>query len=86
MRSIQAACARGPMQRSISCAGVVALTIVVLSWRRPWIGGVTFVLLGVAHALAVSVRLDWIAAISGPLMVLAGLYLWAWRRLQVNAD
>jgi hypothetical protein len=64
----------------------VVLTVVVLSWRRPWIGGVTFVLLGVAYALAVSVRLDWIAAISGPLMVLGALYLLAWRRLRVNAD
>lgn len=58
----------------------VVLAIVALSWRRPWIGGVAFVLLGAAYGLAVSFRLDWTLPISGPLLTAGALFLWSWRR------
>ena len=57
----------------------VVLAIVALSWRRPWIGGVAFVLLAAVYALGVSFRLDWILAISGPLLTAGVLFLWSWR-------
>jgi CHASE2 domain-containing sensor protein len=58
----------------------VILAIVALSWRRPWIGGVTFVLLGAAYGPAVNFRLDWTLPISGPLLTAGVLFLWSWRR------
>ena len=58
----------------------VVLAIVALSWRRPWIGGVGFVLLGAAYATAVSFRLDWTLPISGPLLTAGALFLLSWRR------
>ena len=56
----------------------VVLAIVALSWRRPWIGGMAFLLLAIAYALRVN-RLDWILAISGPLLTVGVLFLWSWR-------
>ena len=46
----------------------VVLAIVAFSWRRPWIGGVSFVLLGAAYGPTVNFRLDWTLPISGPLL------------------
>ena len=60
----------------------VILAIVALSWRRPWIGGVAFVLLGAAYGSSVSFRLDWTLPISGPLLTAGALFLWSWRRHQ----
>jgi hypothetical protein len=55
----------------------VVLAIVALAWRRPWLGGVSFVLLAVAYALTARFRVDWIVAISGPLLIVGVLYLWS---------
>ena len=60
----------------------VILAIVALSWRRPWIGGVAFVLLGAAYGPSVYFRLDWILSISGPLLTAGALFLWSSRRYQ----
>jgi hypothetical protein len=57
----------------------LVLAIVALSWRWEWIGGVGFVALAVAYALMVRFRLQWVMAISGPLLVLGVLFLWSWR-------
>jgi hypothetical protein len=57
----------------------LVLSIVVLSWNRPWIGGIAFVLLAAAYAATVGFRLDWMLAISGPLLIAGGLFLWSWR-------
>lgn len=65
----------------------VVLAIVALSWRRAWIGGVAFVLLAAAYAVTVRFRLDWILAISGPLLTVGVLFLWSWRNHpQLNAS
>ena len=58
----------------------VVLTIVVLSWHRPWLGGVAFVLLAFAYAATVRFRLDWVVAISGPLLMVGVLFLASWIR------
>jgi len=54
------------------------LAIVALSWRREWIGAVVFGMLAIAYALSVPTRPDWMLAISGPLVVTAGLFLLSW--------
>jgi hypothetical protein len=57
----------------------VVLTIVVMSWRRPRIGGVAFVVLAVVYAALVGFRFGWVLAISGPLLIVGLLFLWSWR-------
>jgi hypothetical protein len=55
----------------------MVLAIVVLAWHRPWVGGVSFVLLAAAYALTARYRIEWIVAISGPLLIVGVLYLWS---------
>lgn len=59
---------------------LLLLTVVALSWRREWIGGIVFLSLGVWYAVEVIGRghLDWALGISGPLLVTGALYLWSW--------
>ncbi len=57
----------------------LVLAIVALSWRREWFGGVAFILLAAAYAVTVGFRLDWIVAISGPLLAVGVMFLWSWR-------
>ena len=52
--------------------------VIVVSWRRQWIGGVAFVALAVAYAAMVSFRLDWVVVISGPMFIIGLLFLWSW--------
>jgi hypothetical protein len=56
----------------------VVLAIVALSWRRPWVGGVAFVLLAAVYAVTARSRVDWIMVISGPLLATGMLFLWSW--------
>ena len=56
----------------------VLLAIVVLSWRRAWLGGVAFVLLAALYAVSTWSRLDWVLVISGPLLAVGLLFLWSW--------
>ena len=51
---------------------------VALAWRRPLIGAIAFVVLGVAYAVMARQRPDWILVISGPLAFAALLYLLSW--------
>lgn len=57
----------------------VVLAIVLVSWRRPWIAGVAFVLLATVYAVIVRFRFDWVVAISGPLMAVGLLNFLSWR-------
>jgi hypothetical protein len=59
--------------------GAIVLGIVALSWHRPRIGGVAFILLAAAYVPLVGSRVDWIIAISGPLLTVGVLFLWSWR-------
>jgi hypothetical protein len=59
---------------------LVLLAVVVLSWRRQWIGGVTFVGVALFYATVMAPgRPDWIAVIAGPLFLVGILFLWSWR-------
>ena len=58
----------------------VVLASIALSWHRPWIGGLAFVSLAVAYAVVARFRLDWVLAISGPLLAVGVLLLWSWRK------
>jgi hypothetical protein len=57
---------------------LVLLAVVVASWRHPWIGGTTFLLLAVGYAMAAWSHPQWILVISGPLTFVGVLFLWAW--------
>jgi hypothetical protein len=61
---------------------LVLLLTVVLSWRRPWIGAAVFIALGVAYAAVAWARPDWVAIVSGPLLLVGALFLWSGRRSQ----
>lgn len=50
------------------------LAVVAIAWRYPWVGAIVFVGLSVLYALSVR-RLDWIALISTPLLVVGLLFL-----------
>lgn len=55
-------------------AAVVAV-VVLLAWRWPWLGAAGFAALAMAYAASVPTRLDWIAVIGGPLLVVAILFV-----------
>ena len=56
---------------------ILVVVVLALSWRRQWIGGFAFVALAVAYAVMVRFRLDWIAVISGPLLLVGMLFFWS---------
>jgi hypothetical protein len=58
---------------------LMVLTIVALSWQRPLIGALAFIFLAVAYAVTARAHVDWILAISGPLLGVGLLFLWRWR-------
>ena len=64
----------------------VVLAIVALAWNRPWVGGLSFVLLAAAYALTARSRIDWIVAISGPLLIVGVLYLWSGGRKILGSE
>ena len=59
---------------------MLVLAVVAAAWKFEWIGAVSFLALAVLYAVMVHGRLDWIAAISGPLVIVAVLFLVSWRR------
>lgn len=48
-------------------------------WRWPWIGVAGCLLLAAVYAFWARGHLSWILVISGPLLVIAGLFYWSWR-------
>jgi hypothetical protein len=53
--------------------------ILILAWRWEWIGAVLFTGLGVGYVVMVGGRhFNWVLTISGPLFLLAGLFLLSW--------
>ena len=57
---------------------LVLVAVVAASWRHPWIGGIAFLSLAIAYAMAAWSRPHWIIVISGPLAFVGALFLWAW--------
>lgn len=60
----------------------IVLAVVALAWHREWIGAVTFFALAAGYAVAARTQPSWMAVISGPLLVIAGIYAWSWMRLR----
>jgi hypothetical protein len=55
------------------------IAVLVLAWRRPWVGAWLFGVAALGYAFATGrAHLDWIAFVSGPLLLTAGLYLVSW--------
>lgn len=57
----------------------ICLLVVALAWKREWLGAVAFTGLAAFYAWWAWDHKDWILVISGPLLLVAGLYLLAWR-------
>ena len=58
----------------------LVLAVVAAAWKFEWIGAVAFLGLAVLYAVMVRGRIDWIAVISGPLLLVAVLFLVSWMR------
>jgi hypothetical protein len=54
------------------------LLVLALAWKWEWVGTLAFTALGVLYAFSVYGRLDWILIISGPMFLLAALFLVNW--------
>lgn len=55
------------------------IAVLLLAWRRPWLGAVLFGAAALGYAISVgSGHPDWIAIISGPMLLTAALYFLSW--------
>ena len=61
----------------LSPAGIV-LAVLLAAWRWEWLGTAAFAGLGLLYAIKNSRHPDWILVISGPLFVIAALFLISW--------
>jgi len=57
----------------------LVLLLLIFAWRWPWIGVAGCLLLAAVYAFLAREHLSWILLISGPLLVIAGLFYWSWR-------
>lgn len=57
---------------------LIAVALLVLAWKRPWIGVLGFACLALLYAWMAHDRWDWVLVISGPLLLVAGFNAWAW--------
>jgi hypothetical protein len=58
---------------------LAVLAVVALAWRFPLVGAVAFSGLALLYAVMVRGRLDWIAVVAGPLVIVGALFLASWR-------
>ncbi len=58
---------------------LVLFVVVVMAWRWEWVGAMVFLFLALLYAATTLYRIDWILAISGPLLVVGLLFFWSWR-------
>ena len=66
----------------------VVVILLILAWRWEWVGAVAFAALAVAYVVMAWGRFHWgaYASISGPLLILAVLFLLNWiRRKELRA-
>src|SRR5215203_1899154 len=58
---------------------LAVMTMVAASWRREWIGAITFAVVGIAYTVTMARgHRDWMLIISGPLLLVSTLFLWNW--------
>ena len=62
-----------------SAPALFLLAVVAVAWRYDWLGGAVFVALALFYAAWAADRPDWILLISGPLLLVGGLFLGSWR-------
>lgn len=56
--------------------------LLVIAWRREWVGTIAYALLAFAYVASVWGRFPWVAyaAISGPLLLISVLFFLSWRQ------
>ena len=60
---------------------MTVMAVVIVSWRREWIGGLAFIAIAIMYGLSVGSRhVDWVLLISGPLLTVGALFFWSWHR------
>ena len=57
---------------------LLVLAVVAVAWRFEWIGAIGFIGLAALYAMRVHGRIDWVAVISGPLVLVGVLFLLSW--------
>jgi hypothetical protein len=63
---------------------LLVLAIVAAGWKFDWVGAIGFTALAFLYAAMVRDRLDWIAAISSPLLMVGLLFCVSWRARVVS--
>jgi hypothetical protein len=71
------------------------LAVLIISWKREIVGGVTFILAGILYIVMVAAgvlkngfewyMVSWFLTISGPAFLIGGLYLVVWDRKKDKA-
>jgi len=56
----------------------IVVAVLVLAWRWEWIGTVLFTFLGLYYWLTMGRHASWVVVISGPLFLIAALFLINW--------
>jgi hypothetical protein len=56
----------------------IVLLVLVLAWRREWIGGVFFNVLGLYYFFSNLRHLGWVVIVSGPLFLIGILFFVNW--------
>jgi hypothetical protein len=64
---------------------VLVLCAVAIGWRFPLIGAAAFAGLAATYGVMVNGRLDWIALIAGPLLIVAALFAASWMFRRAHA-
>jgi len=68
---------------------IVLLVALLVAWRREWIGAVLYAAAGLLYVLwsgfvprmvPLSVRFSWMLVVAGPAFVIAGLFLFNWKK------
>lgn len=54
------------------------VVIILLAWTREWLGALVFLALAILYGWWASAHVQWILLIGGPMLLLTGLYVWAW--------
>ena len=60
----------------------LVLAVLLLSWRREWVGAIVYIGMGLLYVLTMGRHFDWTASamIGGPLFVIGVLFLVNWAR------